>query len=40
MPSRDLRGLNERLRRLPATPAVEPPAGLAERIARRGRWRR
>jgi hypothetical protein len=40
MPSPDLPGLNERLRQLPATLTVEPPAGLAERIARRGRWRR
>ncbi|HEX8862703.1 MAG TPA: hypothetical protein VGC06_27155 [Actinomycetes bacterium] len=40
MPSPDLPGLDERLRRLPATLAVEPPAGLAERIARRGRRRR
>jgi hypothetical protein len=43
MPSPDLPGLDERLRRLPATLAVEPPAGLAERIARRvrrRRWRR
>jgi hypothetical protein len=40
MPSPDLPGLNERLRQLPATLAVEPSAGLAERIARRGRRRR
>jgi Sigma-70 region 2 len=40
MPSPDLPGLNERLRQLPATLAVGPPAGLAERIARRGRRRR
>jgi len=39
-PSPDLPGLNERLRQLPATLAVGPPAGLAERIARRGRRRR
>jgi hypothetical protein len=40
MPSPDLPGLDERLRQLPATLTVEPPAGLAERIARRGRRRR
>ena len=40
MPSPDLPSLDERLRQLPATLAVEPPAGLAERIARKGRRRR
>jgi hypothetical protein len=40
MPGRDLPDLDERLRRLPAALAVEAPAGLAERIARRGRHRR
>ncbi len=40
MPGRDLPDLDERLRRLPAALAVEAPAGLAERIAGRGRHRR
>jgi hypothetical protein len=40
MPGRDLPDLEERLRRLPAALAVEAPAGLAERIARRGHQRR
>jgi hypothetical protein len=40
MPGRDLPDLEERLRRLPALLAVEAPAGLAERVAGRGRRRR
>ena len=40
MPGPDLPDLEEHLRRLPAVVAVEAPAGLAERIARRGRGRR
>jgi hypothetical protein len=40
MPGHNLPDLEERLRRLPAALAVEAPAGLAERIARRGRRRR
>ena len=37
MPGHDLPGLDERLRQLPAALAVGAPAGLAERIAARGR---
>jgi hypothetical protein len=40
MPGHDLPGLDERLRQLPAALAVGAPAGLAERIAARGRRRR
>jgi hypothetical protein len=40
MPGRDQPDLEERLRRLPAALTVEAPAGLAERIAHRGRRRR
>jgi hypothetical protein len=40
MPGRDLPDLEERLRQLPAALAVRAPAGLAERVAHRGRTRR
>jgi hypothetical protein len=40
MPGRDLPDLEERLRQLPTALTVRTPAGLAERIARRGRARR
>jgi hypothetical protein len=40
MPGHDLPGLEDRLRRLPAALTVGAPAGLAERIAARGRRRR
>jgi hypothetical protein len=40
MPGRDLPDLEERLRQLPAALAVRAPAGLAERVAHRGRLRR
>jgi hypothetical protein len=40
MPGRDLPDLEERLRQLPAALAVRAPAGLAERVAHRGRVRR
>jgi len=40
MPGRDLPDLDQRLRSLPAVLAVDAPAGLAERIAHRGRRRR
>jgi hypothetical protein len=40
MPGRDLPDLDQRLRSLPATLAVDAPAGLAERIAHQGRRRR
>jgi hypothetical protein len=40
MPGRDLPDLEERLHQLPAALAVRAPAGLAERVAHRGRVRR
>jgi hypothetical protein len=40
MPGRDLPDLEERPRQLPAALAVRAPAGLAERVAHRGRVRR
>jgi hypothetical protein len=40
MPGHDLPDLEERLRQLPAAMAVRAPAGLAERVAHRGRVRR
>ena len=40
MAGRDLPDLEERLRQLPAALAVRAPAGLAERVAHRGRVRR
>jgi hypothetical protein len=40
MPGRDLPDLEERLRQLPAALTVRAPAGLAERVAHRGRLRR
>jgi hypothetical protein len=40
MPGRDLPDLEERLRQLPDALAVRAPAGLAQRVAHRGRTRR